>query len=732
MITTKIARRLLLYIVLFSAAVTLILTSLQLWVDYQEDVENIESRLDQIGFTHSRSIAGNVWAVDKANLILQVRDIILLPDIEYAAIVEPNDEILVEHGLKEIVNPLTRHFLLEYPFEETNVFLGYLVVNATLDYAVLRLKERVLLILGTQALKTFLVSAFILFIVHRVVTRDLLSLTRHVRSATIETMGSPGTISELARRKDEIGTLYHAFIEMGDNVQREIWRRISLQEAAGRGLASVGTAIRCRRLGDADAVSIGHPVPEFLVNLLTSTSNSDEIESAFAQAQLRFRRIVASVGTEDANLARLERRFAYEVFFKSGDSWTITSVIIDGAIHTDIFVETSESNRLQAEILRAQKNDALGQLTGGIAHDFNNLLAIALGNAEVLEQKVSDRALQGNINAICLACRRGANLTNSLLSFARVAALEEGPVDINKIVSSTMHWSRRTLPASIHTEVILHSGLWSIWADAALTESALLNIILNARDAMPNGGKLTVETANCRIDADYIVAREETLLPGRYVMLAVTDTGHGISKEDLPNIFDPFFSTKEPGFGSGVGLSAVHGFLKQSSGTIRVYSEEGVGTTFKLYFPATESDRIDGAAKSEVEAEPTRGARLLVVEDEKALREILLYQLNAAGYDVYSASSGDDALNVANTMPEIDVVLTDIVMPGTLSGLKLVRILREKQPDIQVIYMSGYAQEAMVHGNGLGPEDIKLTKPIDRKALVQSIEAALETKLSST
>ncbi len=272
------------------------------------------------------------------------------------------------------------------------------------------------------------------------------------------------------------------------------------------------------------------------------------------------------------------------------------------------------------------------------------------------------------------------------------------------------------------------AGLWKTRIDPYAIENALLNLVINARDAMPDGGKLTFETSNMRIDEEYNKSRYENLPAGRYVMLAVSDTGYGIAPEILNRIFEPFYTTKPIGSGSGLGLSSVEGFVHQSGGTIRVYSEVGSGTTFKLFFPAAQKE---DAGMSKFAEEPSlvtsKGTRILVVEDALEVLNVLSIFLEKAGYDISTAKSGDEALAIFNGDQAFDLLITDIVMPGTLMGTDLARKIRELRPELPIVFMSGYASEATVHGNGLRPEDIRLMKPIRRLDLLRAVEKAIST-----
>ncbi len=377
---------------------------------------------------------------------------------------------------------------------------------------------------------------------------------------------------------------------------------------------------------------------------------------------------------------------------------------------------------------QAQKMESIGQLTGGVAHDFNNLLAVILGNLELIEVSDNPEETREYLEAAKAAALRGGDLTKSLLSFARQSPLEPTAVDLNQMVREIKTWSSRVIPETIDVEVSLLAGLWKAEADPSLTQNVLLNLILNARDAMPDGGRMTIETSNVRIDQEYNDLRDEDMTPGRYVMLAVSDTGVGIPKDHLEQIFTPFFTTKPVGTGSGLGLSMVQGFMKQSGGTVRVYSEPGLGTTFKLFFKVI-SGATEAVSRPPGQTRPASksGARILLVEDEPAVLDVLASTLELAGYQITSASSGDDALRIWEEDPDFDLLVTDIVMPGELQGTHLAQVLRERQPDLPIVFMSGYASEATVHGNGLRPEDIRLMKPVRRADLLASVEQALNS-----
>ncbi len=389
-------------------------------------------------------------------------------------------------------------------------------------------------------------------------------------------------------------------------------------------------------------------------------------------------------------------------------------------------MDITERVELENKLNLAHKMEAIGSLTGGMAHDFNNLLAVIMGNLELLREEATSARQRELIDAGLGATERGADLTKSMLSFARRAELETEVVKLNALVGETKSWIGRTLPANIDFETKMQDGLWDVDVDPGATENALLNLILNARDAMPDGGKLTLETANIRIHDEHTHDRYEDIEPGRYVMLAVSDTGHGIPEDVMANIYDPFFSTKPPGSGSGMGLSMVQGFVRQSGGAIRVSSKPDVGTTVNLYFRAVSAraDKPSRPTDNALAAAPT-GKRILVVEDDPEVLAVLVAGLKKAGYAVTHATTGNEAYEVFQSDPTFDLLLTDIVMPGKLQGTDLARAAREIHPNLPVVFMSGYARKAAVHGNGLHPDDVRLMKPVRMSDLVRALDGAL-------
>lgn len=379
---------------------------------------------------------------------------------------------------------------------------------------------------------------------------------------------------------------------------------------------------------------------------------------------------------------------------------------------------------IEARLVHSQKLHAIGQLTGGIAHDFNNILAVVLGNSELLLEEMGslDMELAREIRE---AAVRGATLTSRLLAFARKQPLDPRPTDANRLLRELDPLIRRTIRENIDYELISAGGLWKAQVDRSQLENAVLNLAVNARDAMPDGGRLTIETANTRLDQEY-ADRHSEVQAGQYVMIAVSDTGDGMEPEVMKEAFTPFFTTKEVGKGSGLGLSMVFGFVKQSLGHVKIYSEPGFGTTVRMYFPRDLSDlsQADRSMLLEGAKIPRGKGRLLIVEDDTGVLKYLRRSLEALGYDVDGAASGGEAGDMLRRQA-YDLLLTDVVLPGPLDGAQLASIAREIAPDMPVLFMSGYTENSIVHHGRLDPGVNFISKPFTRDQLARRVKSML-------
>ncbi|MEE8270345.1 MAG: response regulator [Alphaproteobacteria bacterium] len=394
-----------------------------------------------------------------------------------------------------------------------------------------------------------------------------------------------------------------------------------------------------------------------------------------------------------------------------------------GSINTDM----TDRRRVEEQLRQAQKMEALGQLTGGVAHDFNNLLAVIQGNLDLIDEALEDKAeLSELVDDALDSARRGAELTRRLLAFGRRQTLRPEVTNVGDLVLGMVRMLERTLGEEIEIETVLAGGPWKMMVDRSQLEIALLNLAINARDAMPDGGTLKIESATEDFDRAW-GDLEDLADPGRYVSLAVGDNGSGMAPDILEQAFDPFFTTKEVGRGSGLGLSMVYGFVKQSGGHVRLRSEVGRGTTVKLYLPAATGDAADAVDVGVPDREPEgRGEAILVVENEPRVRKLTARLLTHLGYRVVaSAENGRAALAMLDRAGEVDLLFTDVVLPGGLSGVQLAREARARMPDLKVLFTSGSADNAIVGDATLDVGARLVTKPFRKEDLARTVREAL-------
>ncbi|HEX6795660.1 MAG TPA: CHASE sensor domain-containing protein [Casimicrobiaceae bacterium] len=395
--------------------------------------------------------------------------------------------------------------------------------------------------------------------------------------------------------------------------------------------------------------------------------------------------------------------------------------------------QIEQRENAEAALRQVQKMEAMGQLTGGIAHDFNNLLQVIIGNLEVLQRRhpLLGEDAKRTIAAAVRGAERAATLTQRLLAFARRQPLNPKPIDVNKLVTGMSELLHRTLGESITIETVLAGGIWRVNADANQLENALLNLAVNARDAMDNGGKLTIETANAHLDEAYAHSNEAN--PGQYVLIAVSDTGAGMPGDVLSKAFEPFFTTKDVGKGSGLGLSQVYGFIKQSEGHAKIYSEPGEGTTIKLYLPRfmTSAEATDVPLEASGLPMGQSDRLVLVVEDDADVRAHAVGILDELGYAVLEAADGGTALQTLDAHPGIELLFTDVGLPGGLNGRQLADEARRRYPNLLVLYTTGYARNAIVHQGRLDPGVDLITKPFTFAALATKVNAVFDGREGS-
>ena len=472
----------------------------------------------------------------------------------------------------------------------------------------------------------------------------------------------------------------------------------------------------------------------------TATTQTDGRVRTFAYQQLaKLPELYVTVGVEkDAITRAWMLAMASHLIFGLPATLALVSLGIIALRRTErLQQELSRRESTEQALRQAQKMEAVGRLSGGIAHDFNNMLTVILGNIDMASRRIGDDnpRIQRLLDSARQASERAATLVQRLLAFSRQHPQEVKSVDINRLVQSMSELLRRTIGETITVETVLAGGLWKIAVDANQLENAILNLAVNARDAMPNGGRLTIETSNSYLDDAYVAANSDGFVAGQYVLLAVTDSGAGMSREVRERAFEPFFTTKPTGMGTGLGLSMVYGFIKQSNGHIKIYSEAGEGTTIKLYFPRIAEQRaLPDWTDERTSARPAPSARgsetILLVEDDEEVRKFAAEVLREQGYTVHAASDGAGALRLLESESNISLLFTDVVLPGGMNGRQLADEARRRKPELKVLYATGYTRNAIIHQGRLDAEVELLTKPFTADALARKVRQILNAQPS--
>jgi two-component system, NtrC family, sensor kinase len=461
----------------------------------------------------------------------------------------------------------------------------------------------------------------------------------------------------------------------------------------------------------------------------TTVSNVDRLERRFAVRKLEGFPLYVSSSLETRDIFENWLRYiaSHLIFGIPATGFFVVLILLATKRTDEFYAEAERREAAEAGLRQSQKMEAVGQLTGGVAHDFNNLLTIILGNLEMALRQAPEGRMKSLLSNVYQAAERASELTKRLLAFSRNQPLDPRTIDANRLVADMSDLLNRTLGETILIETVRGGGLWQTEADRAELESALLNLAINARDAMPAGGKLTIETANAFLDEDYC-EKMDGIKPGQYVMISITDTGMGMSPEVINKAFDPFFTTKPAGAGTGLGLSQVHGFVRQSGGHIRIYSEIGEGTTVKIYLPRsfTRPKEVEKETKIR-ESQKGQLETVLVVEDDPDVRSYVTETLRGLNYRVLEAADGQAAMELVHQSDPIDLLLTDVVMPG-MNGRALGDAARQHRPGLKILYMTGYSRNAIVHQGRLDPGVSLIQKPFSEAALASRVHGILSEK----
>lgn len=568
------------------------------------------------------------------------------------------------------------------------------------------------------------------WIIHRV--EDVTDLVRHRSDgATYDSLHleQASTITHLreanralALRNEENAALQRSLITRSQELQRSETRLAGFLAAIPDAVIIVDEQARIRFASDRVESMFGHAPTTLLGQPIGNL-----LPMRFRAGHERFIR-----GYMSAPEAR-DMRTGAELFAERADGreFPVEIRLNPERIGEELFViaairDITDRRTVEMQLRQAQKMEAVGNLTGGLAHDFNNLLGVIIGNLDLLRERASlDSDAAELAHEALEAAMRGADLTQRLLAFARRQPLQPRPIELPDMVTRTARLLSRTLGENIEIRLELDSATWPVVVDPAQLEASLVNIANNARDAMPRGGTLRIATNNRQLDAEY-AQQHPDVRPGQYATIEISDSGSGIGPDVLPQIFEPFFTTKPPGKGTGLGLSMVFGFMKQSGGHITVYSEVGVGTTFRLFLPAAAPATEPPTVGPPTQPERRGSERVLVVEDNAGLSRIAVRQLADLGYSVLAAGDAAAALAILGR-ERVDILFTDIVMPGGTSGYELAQIVRERWPQTRIVLTSGFPDGKLAGGEDAGADIPLLSKPYRKVDLARVLRSVMET-----
>ena len=523
-------------------------------------------------------------------------------------------------------------------------------------------------------------------------------------------------------------------ISVMPKVFTEFYKQLAGDTSASFSLARRDGAILARYPAPPGDVTHYGPDSEFVRSIgsqpergIVTTTSIDGTQRRIAYRKLGNSDLYVSDGLQtDEIYSRWIRLMASHLIFGIPATLFLFGLVLLTIRRTQAFYAEAERRELAEQALRqSQKMEAVGQLTGGVAHDFNNLLTIIIGNLGIAKRGVVESRAERALNNALVGAERAAQLTQRLLAFSRRQPLNPRVLDVNKLIVSISDLLVRTLGENIELESIGAAGLWKVEADASELESTLLNLALNARDAMPEGGKLTIETSNAYLDEGYC-QQHAGVAPGQYILIAVTDNGGGMSAETIDRAFEPFFTTKEAGKGTGLGLSQVYGFMKQSEGHVKIYSESGEGTTIKLYLPRRDGNEAAHSADEPVGSERGRAETILIVEDDDGVRQYASEILRDLNYQIIEAKDSATALRLLDADKKFDLLLTDVVLPGK-NGRELATEVERRRPGTKVIFMTGYSRNAIVHHGRLDPGTALIQKPLIERVLAQKIRQILDS-----
>jgi PAS domain S-box-containing protein len=735
-----LGRKLVLYIMLFSIAVIFIGATFQLFLDYKEDRERLNYVVGQIKTSQLPSVIKSLWVADQELIEIKLNEMLSLPYIEYLEI-RHNGKVVARAGSSFSENVITKSYPLFYTFRARQIKLGELYLEASLVEIYQRLIRNILTNLLVLGSFIFLVAFFSLLAFYFLIGRDLKILADYTGKLNLDNLDVPLKLAFNRRWPDEIGMVASSLNGMRENLRAEIAKLQKAEHEIARShaqfeaifnsitdaLVFVDTKRRIIRTNPAFTAIFGYSLDE-IAGKTTELIHADPADYS-AQGQARY--TVEETINEQLYEVRYRRKDG-SVF--TGETlgvkvWDDTGAIIGflGIVRdiTEKKRTLEEKNRLEASLRQAYKMEALGTMAGGIAHDFNNILAIIIGNSDLaLEDIEPGHPSRYSLEQVREAAVRAKNLVRQILSFSRQEKRKAIPMQPRVLVKETLNLLRSTTPATVSIVERIDPECRPILANPTQFHQLVMNLFNNAVSAMDERGMIEVGLREVELGGEDL-RPDENARPGFYVMLSVSDTGTGMDRKTIERIFDPFFTTKPFGKGTGMGLAVVHGIVESYSGIIRVESQPGRGSTFKLYFPVVDGlEVIESAEPDKVTRNGTE--RILFVDDEESLGAMGRRILERLGYEVATESSSFAALEIFRSEPDdFDVLITDQAMPE-LSGLALIAEVRKIRKDLPIILCTGYSTKVSAeNAEELGIDELVI-KPYEKKILAEAIRKAIE------
>lgn len=736
----SLTQRLLISIVLFSVIATIAAVTVELYLDYRRDLAEMDRHIENIQLTHRESLARSLWSLNSRQVALELRNVAKIRDVISLKIIE-NNRVTYRAGRNPADGEKTRSITspLEFNTHNGSRHVGDFEILVSLSGADQRLFDRLEILIFTQGLQILLVAVFFLFIFHFFVIRHLYMIAEYAKNMNIDKLNHTLDLKRsigLVTNQDELQTLVNAINQMNKRLANDVSEReqseVKLRQLQNY-LSNVIDSMPSILIGvDASCnVTQWNTEAARLSHVCKSDALGRPLGESFPRLNVELEHVRKAIKL------RQQQRLPESQYQLSGitryEDITIYPLVANGVEGAVIRMDdVSEKRTVEAALRRAQKMEVIGQLTGGIAHDFNNILGIVMGNLQLLQMEFSgnDRA-NARIESAIKGTQRGADITDRLLRFSRYQVSGPTQTDVNSIIQNMDELISSSLMVSIEVQLHFSNGLWPVNVDPGDLEDTILNLSLNAKDALADGGVLTFRTSNRVLDESFVSLNPGASC-GEFVMLSVSDNGTGMSEDVRDKIMEPFFTTKEHGKGTGLGLSMVYGFVQRSGGHIKVHSELGVGTTFEIFLPrAIESaGTVDNTPLQTTEM-PRGTETILVLDDELALADIAAVQLSHLGYSILKVLDAEHALDLLAVNNTIDLVFSDIVMPGKIDGYQLAALVYEKYPCCKVLLASGFTKkrgkfQGSAKSNLLRLEKNRLQKPYSQFELANAIRKTLD------